>query len=334
MAGVGHRPDLVAFAERLAARELLGTIGALNGDAEYVFGLIWDAHVTEHDEVLILDRQAAEVRAFDLSGTFLHAFGGRGEGPGELGSGQALIEGGPSGADLVVVDQERGLQLFRRGPEGYEYFDQFDPPLSVYSYGYDACAIEGRVVVHGANLERPEVLYSFGDDGRVQARFAATYRWNNYLAREALSRGRVTCVPSAGLVVLAFMHRGVLEAYDVESRVLVWNSLLEGVQPAGVVELDAGARIRSGILDDDFVHVQERLVGGDGTPIVAQYSRWLRQDVIDQTGEHVLETFVIDPITGNGHYWSDELPRIVWLSDEYVLTLLPDPFPRVQVFRY
>lgn len=59
-------------------------IGALDGEEPYVFGWVADVELGPDSAVYVLDRQAAEVRVFDLGGRHLRTFGGPGAGPGEL----------------------------------------------------------------------------------------------------------------------------------------------------------------------------------------------------------------------------------------------------------
>lgn len=66
------------------------SIGALDGDAEYLFGRIGSIGVGPDGTVYVLDRQAPDLRAYDADGGYLTTMGEQGEGPGELSSPGAL----------------------------------------------------------------------------------------------------------------------------------------------------------------------------------------------------------------------------------------------------
>jgi hypothetical protein len=59
-------------------------IGAVDGAPEYEFGAIRGALRLPDGRIVVGDEMAAEVRFYDPAGRFLHAVGGRGEGPGEF----------------------------------------------------------------------------------------------------------------------------------------------------------------------------------------------------------------------------------------------------------
>ena len=46
-----------------------------------------------------------------------------------------------------------------------------------------------------------------------------------------------------------------------------------------------------------------------------------------------LETYVLDPETGEGEYWGDSLPSMLAVTDEFVVFSWGAPYPRVEVAR-
>lgn len=65
-------------------------IGSLDEPGPALFGQIAGLHLDAEGGVQVLDGQASEVRAFGPDGTFLRAYGGEGQGPGELRRGAGL----------------------------------------------------------------------------------------------------------------------------------------------------------------------------------------------------------------------------------------------------
>jgi len=60
------------------------SIGGIEGDSSTQFGRVADVAPDSRGHILVLDQQARTVRVFDATGTYLHAIGRPGEGPGEL----------------------------------------------------------------------------------------------------------------------------------------------------------------------------------------------------------------------------------------------------------
>jgi hypothetical protein len=58
------------------------SIGVEAGDDAYMFGAVRALYLTE-DRVYVVDSQVPAVRAYDYDGTFVRAYGGEGQGPGE-----------------------------------------------------------------------------------------------------------------------------------------------------------------------------------------------------------------------------------------------------------
>ena len=79
---------------------LVGTvdleIGAEGGEAPYLFGRVSGLAADAEGRIFVADAQADEIRVFDRDGVFAYAFGGAGQGPGELGS-PCCLSFGPGG---------------------------------------------------------------------------------------------------------------------------------------------------------------------------------------------------------------------------------------------
>ena len=59
-------------------------LGSSDEAGPELFGEIWDVELDAYGRIYVLDRMAKEVRVFGQDGSFIRAFGGAGEGPGEF----------------------------------------------------------------------------------------------------------------------------------------------------------------------------------------------------------------------------------------------------------
>jgi hypothetical protein len=87
-------------------------VGSEDAEGPDLFGSIEGLALGPEGEVYVLDGQASEVRVFDSEGGFERAFGGEGEGPGELSS--------PSG---LALDSQETLWVMNWGNGRYTGFD-------------------------------------------------------------------------------------------------------------------------------------------------------------------------------------------------------------------
>lgn len=128
------------------------SIGELDGAEEYLFGGIWSIAVDDDRVVYVLDAQARQVRVFDSAGEYVRTLGGRGEGPGEFRSAEAIALL-PDGR-LVVRDSGRNrVHVFGPGAGDIDHW-----PYDAGNSGSDAplhTDADGRTYVLTRDLSRP-----------------------------------------------------------------------------------------------------------------------------------------------------------------------------------
>jgi hypothetical protein len=90
-------------------------IGSLRGDPTYQFGQVGAIAVDSHGNILVIDRQAQEIRVFSGTGEYLRTLGRPGSGPGELSL--AATELLLSPGDTLLVPDPRNRRINRFGPE-------------------------------------------------------------------------------------------------------------------------------------------------------------------------------------------------------------------------
>lgn len=85
-----------------ASPEPLVSIGALEGDPEYLLSRVFTAAMLSDGGIVVADGGTSTLRWYDSTGTFLFQRGGSGEGPGEFG--RIGRVGGTAGDTLVITD--------------------------------------------------------------------------------------------------------------------------------------------------------------------------------------------------------------------------------------
>ncbi len=76
------------------------SIGVLEGDDPYMLFAVTDATILSDGRIVVVNRGTRELRVFDALGSYLHTWGGRGEGPGEF---RDVMHIEPLPGDSVIV---------------------------------------------------------------------------------------------------------------------------------------------------------------------------------------------------------------------------------------
>lgn len=333
-------PALGVYADRLRRRVMTATIGRLEGDPDYLFGRVVDSRFLADGSIAVLDQQAQFLRVYDSNGVHLYSVGGPGEGPGELDVPVALVS--PSPQEVWVVEAARKIHRYREESGELRFVDQ----ILIDSYSVrDACSSAESTILHipshvtqrgQTESSVGEVLHRYDNDGTRRGSFAVPYRYSPRMAAERMKRGFVSC-PSAGVVVLGYEYQNRLDAYGTSDGQLLWHATFEGI---GIPPLregllpdgrrSVGTDVRGG---EATYHFLLGVSGGTGTPVIVQFGRREREDVLNRVDRYVVETFLVDPISGEGLYFGEDLPQVLSVEDERIALLRVDPFLMVELAR-
>lgn len=337
-ATVSANLTLKSFSRSLKQRVESLRIGALEGDSAYIFGHVADALFRPDGSIAVLDFQSSLVRVYGPDGTYRYMIGGAGEGPGEMDYPIALVA--PTQHEMWVVEGARGIHRFQEVQGQLVFQDR----VAIESFSVrDACASPGGVILHiPSHMADPretqsrvaEVLFRYDDDGVEQSRFAVPYRYAPRLAAERMKRGFITCT-SSGSVILGFENQNRLDAYDLSDGHLLWHATFEGIailplreqhRPEGRVSVGTNAKDGGATY-----HYLLAVAGGIDSPVLVQFARRRREDVLNGIDRYEVESFLVDPSTGEGLYLGEDLPEILVLDKERAAFALRDPFPQVEV---
>jgi len=178
------------------------------------------------------------------------------------------------------------------------------------------------------------VLFRFDAEGGNRFGFAVPYRYTPIIASERMKRGRITCA-DGDQVFLGFDSQNRLDSYRVTDGALLWHATFDGINVPLVRErLGEDGRRYVGIDvrgSKPILHFLLGISGGKGGPLIVQFGRRTKQEILAQTDTYVVETFLVDPQTGEGLYIGEGFPEVLSLEVENLLLIQEDPFPRVEV---
>ncbi len=207
--------------------EIALDLGALDAPPSLVFGRIADLAALPGGRLLVLDRQAMEVRLFDEEGRMLAAAGGPGEGPGEFRGPSAFIVVDDS--TLLVLDRGLRLSQFRIADSALAYVGEMS--LDLFPSGM--CAVNGRVFVEG--LHEGHGVHEIDLDGDIVRSFHPIPddlgfdlgpEWESILEAEATT-GYLACLDEPATVAMVSEWLPDIYAYSLDGQRL-WKTTIPG----------------------------------------------------------------------------------------------------------
>lgn len=322
--------DALASALGAVLQRAADTIGVRDGSGPELFGRITDVAVDANGRVLVLDAEHSEVRIFGSDGTFVGAFGSRGEGPGEFQSPDhlALFENG----QLVVEDLGR-LQIFEPQGEAFRHVAQVKVPFSAYG----ACTLEEKIYLQGFSAETPEHgIHVFSRAGERLRSFGPAYEAPDEFVRTQMTRGKLACDRSTGTIIFAFSYGPLIYGLGADGA-LRWTTRLTDFSSAPVEYLNKGGRRALRYSREPGTGSVTSLVDVPGPGVLLQTMHAPASESGSRADRHVIQSYWVASSTGRGAYLGrmpkdGRYPAMVHaVTNDRLLWAHQSPFPRVDV---
>lgn len=289
-----------------------------------VFGSVADVAVDTAGLVYVLDEQAQEVRAFDISGRFVHKFGGFGDGPSELR--HALDIELLGDGRILVASRDQRVKVFAPTEHGWSATETIEAPVGPRS----VCSMrDGRVFINGYRQDANTLVHQLPVPGTdsVAPAFGEGYRDENWLIQMSLAEGALACANGGrGVVVLGHRAIPLIRAFDSLDGSLVWASKLESFSALPVYQgVNERGRnyVRKGRPAQWDVLGSIHPVGEGHLLVQVGHASMVRRTV-------AIESYLLDSESGAGAFLGDEVPRAIPFEGGYV-ALYEDPYPRIEV---
>lgn len=322
MVEVGDRLNRVAF-------DTVAAIGALDGDAHEVFGVIRSVAVSEEGQIAILDGQAQSVAVFGPDGEFIGARTDRGEGPGELNQPWGLAW---TNEGEILVSDIGNARFSRFALEGSGLGHAGSMRMEFPMEGL--CTIDERVfatayheegMIHRLGWE-DERRDSFGSMPEV----AAVERLEGAfleLARLDWTVGRLLCDAATGRVLEVGILNANVRLFTAEGETL-WERTLDDVHTLEPVVEDGMFFTRPD--EAHGAHVARAVLRWDPEYVLVQYERRFPPDAGDQD-RPTLESRLIHLETGTEVARTDLLPGLEGRWGDRFLSIRNEPYPQVLI---
>jgi hypothetical protein len=316
-----HSSELPAFSppSQVAPPVLSYRVGALDGASDLVFGRIEGAVSDRHGRLHVLDSYAASVIVMDERARLSHQYGKRGSGPGEISNPRGLTVGGEG--EILVLDGNGHIHVFEIGLDSV----RFSHRIRFAGDLFDACAMRGRLFVHGMRPGSSNAIHAYSLDGDALHSFGTVYGSSNPIIQYQLSKGRITCIGRLNVVLLAPAVLPELRAYSATGDLLWWTEIT-GFRPLTIAEGSKGSS-RIAFAEDGH-NLTVALVGSpDDRLAILQVAHVRGTRKATQ-----IQTFVLDLDTRIGIFLGSSWPRFIYWTDQRIVAVADDPYPELLVY--
>ncbi len=303
---------------------LMGTIGQEDGPPESLLGRVKQATLLDDTTVAILDQTGQDIRLFSVKGRHLGTIGRKGEGPGEFRAPQAIVQS-PSG-DLLISDIRQNIQIFRRGPRGYEYQKTWSLPFSPRSM----CFLGQRLFVSAPTWEDSTIIHELNSDGTIRRSFGSVYRSPNAVINYEIGQGRVACDARRQLIYfMAGSVIGDVRAFRPTGEAL-WRVQVSDFRSNIIKEHPDGMTVAR---DPLGAHAGAGLSLVEGVGLLAMWTFSTADQIKAKAAPLQTQIVLIDPATGKALSVGTELSAIQDVRGSVRLEFSEEPFPKIDVRR-
>jgi len=323
-------PELLSrFAASYAGRRVVATVPLSVGAPLLIDARQWDATRLPDGSFAVLQAQLLTLAVYDSTGAVLKTLTTFDSLPVPIEAPMRLFH---MGNDLWLADQRGGLiPMVGAGRD----LGQAGTSVPVGMPFRDACAIGGDLYVHVTD-RRPEVIRRVGpgQGGAGSDAFGTPYRYAPSVAARRIRQGKIACVDSEGMIVAALDFVSRVTGYSVSDGMARWLVTFPDLSPPRITATSDGHRVRTALSAGISTHTLARVTSGRDQPVVVQYARADNRLPPEAFGrDYTLDTFLLDPGSGEGVYWGDDIPEILSLQGEYVISLHRRPKAFVELAR-
>ena len=230
-------PDTSLSRQLLVIGESRFKVGESPRSEAEEFGFPGDAIILDNDIILVTDKAKHRVVVITENGETVRTIGRKGQGPGEFEDlSQLVVEDG----GVVSVLDNRQLRLVELKIVGTEVeaartrlFQVTDSDIWVLPQ--PMCVLGNEFVALSYDPISERTLHRVSAGGEPLSSFGLPFTAGSNGFNEAITTGRLLCLPDLGLIVLA-TARGDLVGFSADGEI-VWRRRLDQFHPIGVREV-------------------------------------------------------------------------------------------------
>ena len=310
--------------------EFIAGFGVESGRIEEELSTITDVAVAGDGTVFLLHALAARIRAVSTSGSYLDGFGRPGAGPGEFRNPSALAYNREDNELYVLDNATARISALKWDGKHLVY----SRSIKASPWGVDLCYMGDRIYMYAHAGDGGHNIHVLKPSGEEVASFGEPFGIEggpDLIA--AHIDAFLVCDQSGALVTLSDAEKPDTKAYSSDGRLLWRGGQVKDFQAVAIKLVPGGVlldRANSPKLTDRFDAAVLILPG----LLLLQYERRERFVSVGATVTKQRFSIFIDTRSGRRVGLQQGLPRVVGVHGDTLLTVLEDPFPRLEAHRF
>lgn len=303
------------------------TVGRAEGDASEMLGSIAAvAFSPDGTNIFALDRSYGFVRQFTAAGDPVQVIGSKGDGPGQFLSPRAIAVDDSS---LIVADAYGVIVDFRRDGREWIHFASHKVPFDVEMM----CLLGPDLAFKTMKEDEGGVIEIYrrtGDDLSAVGATGSWYRDSDPFIRWNLSEGRIGCDPQGG---------GIAELLGMIPTVN-WYDAGIGTGPRWRITLNDYVPLKT-VTRGTAVERHMKVATFDYPGLLAIVQGHLLIQTLHRTPESTelgenaaVHTYLVELESGTGWYVGHNLPHLMTVGDDRLISFSPSPYPQLTVHQY
>lgn len=290
-------------------------------DNEKNIGFIKDVEVDKAGRIFVLDDRQQKVLVYSSNGDFIQTLGRRGQGPGELSFAKSIDLYQDS---LLLISNRYRIEEYNISSDSISFNRTVDLEVNIKSI----CTTNEELYVHNfdvlnsgllnSDMRKTNMLHEFSIPQYTnQLTFGESYISDSPVIVDRLSQGEIICDPKNDVLIYISDRVNIIKGYSMLNGEQIWKTSISDLNFPKFEEIisngNPGLQIitpENGIFDKFLAPVLIK----DGV-ILIQVDRREIVDPETLESKNSVLSYLIDTKTGKGHYYSDKLGRIIYLSD-------------------
>ena len=323
--------DALAVAQGLQSSTKILTLGVLEGERHEMFGQISDIKVDRSGNMYVLDSGYSEVRVFNSKGSFLHAVGKAGRGPGEFFEPRGLeID---SAGHLIAVDKDHRITIFEWTDDSHEVVRTLTVPFEPIGL----CLGENTFYIHGFTEKFSDTIFPYSFNGDRMEPFGAGYESQSALVYRYLSEGQVACSQQqGGQIIYSPRLIPAIYSYSLEGDIR-WVAKISDFKTLDIIEDKSGESVVS---MNVFANAHDQVAR-----VIPFSEKYMLVQIASITPESLapgwkgerreaLLSYLMLSKTGEAVLVGSSLPSVYALTGDRMYTAHSYPYPQVSVYRH
>lgn len=322
--------DLLEDANNLKNRylnkSLVKEFGVIQGDQNQIFSSI-DQVLIYENKVLVLDGNRRDIAIFDIDGSLIRRVGQRGRGPGDLFQPGGMALGGNK---LYISDSDYTIKSLDLNTTDSLYVFK-----SINRIPTGICISNTNIIIRSLTLEEDKNLfdvinYNTGDNVNSLGEF---YNSDYTLVQTMLSDGIFACDPESNSIIFTKQILPYIYSYSMDGE-KNWIAKFDSFIPLTHRETENSISFRWDASEFNYDHYETLNLYQENILLQVKRVNSKVTEEIAQNEDVHLASYLIDVKSGDGMHLGNDMEKILYINENYIVTENNEMYPGFHIHRY